>query len=154
MSGYTWQADEFTQLLLQKFYPERTDKESAIIRDYLRVHLGEFERVQFSVHIGKGLAPNPDHLPGVQQNTVRGTQKRIDVVGWSGNIPVLIEAKTHVSHEVLGQLLTDQHLWLEDYPDGPTPKLVAIGRHANDDALRALSANGIDVFLYADAAVE
>lgn len=149
MSGYDWRADEFVQLLLQSYYPERTTSESAIIRDYLKAHLTEFDRVQFSVRIGKGLAPDPSHLPGVQRNTVYSTQKRIDVVGWFGRAATLIEAKTHVSHEVLGQLLSDRHIWLEDYPDAPEPRLVAIGRSANEDVLRVLSASGIDVYLYA-----
>jgi hypothetical protein len=61
---------------------------------------------------------------------------------------VLIEAKTRVTHAVLGQLLTDRQLWLEDHPDAKDPRLVAIGRTSDPDTLRVLSAHGIDVYLY------
>jgi hypothetical protein len=66
MSGYSFQRDEFPELLLRSFYPERTDKESAVIRDYLLAHLAEFDRVDFSVRVGQGQTPDPTHLPGVQ----------------------------------------------------------------------------------------
>jgi hypothetical protein len=148
MSGYSFQRDEFPELLLRSFYPERTDKESAVIRDYLLAHLAEFDRVDFSVRVGQGQTPDPTHLPGVQANAVNSSKKRIDIVGQQGSTTVLIEAKTRVTHAVLGQLLTDRQLWLEDHPDAKDPRLVAIGRTSDPDTLRVLSAHGIDVYLY------
>ena len=148
LSGYDYGPDSFAQLLIAKFYPERTDKESAIIRDYLKAHLIEFDRVSFSVRVGKGATPDPDHLPAIQRATVYSSQKRIDVVAWQGNQVFLIEAKSIVGYAVMGQLLLDRHLWLEDYPDSPEPSLVAIGRTSDPDSLRGLSSHGVDVFLY------
>jgi len=149
VSGYSWVRDEFPVLLLRSYFPERTNRESAIIRDYLLEHLQEYDRIDFSVHVGQGLTPDPTHLPAVQRNTVQSSQKRIDVVGYRGNTASLIECKTHISHEVMGQLLVDRQLWLEAHPDDAEPRLVAIGRTSNEDALRVLSTHGIDVFLYA-----
>ena len=148
VDGYHFGRDQFALLLLRKFYPERTDVESAIIRDYLQQHLEEFDSIDFSVRIGQGLTPDASLLPQVAANAVRSSKKRIDMVAWQGSVPVLIEAKTRVSHEVLGQLLTDRHLWIEEHPDGPEPRLVAIGRRTDDDSLRALRAQGIDVYIY------
>ena len=148
MTGYDFDHAAFAELLLRKFYPERTDKESALIRDYLLEHLGEFDRVSFSVRVGQGAELAPDLHPSVARATTFSTQKRIDLVGWVGRRPVLVEAKQRVGHAVMGQLLTDRHLWLEERPDDPEPRLVAIGRESDDDSLRVLSANGIDVYLY------
>lgn len=148
IDGYHFGRDAFALLLLRKFYPERTDSESAIIRDFLQQHIEEFDAIDFSVRVGQGLTPDSSLLPQVAANAVRSSKKRIDMVAWQGNVAVLIEAKTRVSHEVLGQLLTDKHLWIEENPDGPEPRLVAIGRRSDDDSLRAIAAHGIDVYIY------
>lgn len=148
MSGYSWDADEFAQLLLQSYFPERTAKESAIIRDYLKAHLHEFDRVDFSVRVGQGMTPEPNLLPAVARNVRESGKLRIDMVGLRGNTTTLVEAKTHVSREVLGQLIAARDLWLEDHPGAPEPRLVAIGRTSNEDALRVFAARGVDVFLY------
>jgi len=148
MSGYDWTRDEFARLLLQKWIPERSDVESALIIDFLHAHLDEFDAIRFSVRVGQGATPAGDVLPQVRANFTRSTQKRIDVVGYQGRTVVLMEAKTHASHELLGQLLVDSHLWLEEHPDEPPPRLVAIARTLNEDAQRAFAANGIDLFVY------
>lgn len=145
---YSYGRDDFAQLLLARHYPERTDHESALIRDFLRAHLAEFVHVTFSVRVGPGAAPNPDLLPGVQRQMIRSTQRRIDVVLRAPGRTVLVEAKTRVGHAVLGQLLSDRQLWLEDHPDEPLPELVAIGRLGTPEDLRVLNDHGITVYLY------
>lgn len=152
--GYSFTRDDFPLLLLRTYYPERTDKESAVIRDYLVEHLSEFDAIDFSVRVGQGQTPDPTHLPGVQRNTIESSKKRIDIVARSGDQYFLIEAKMRVSHAVLGQLLTDRQLWLEDHPDALEPRLVAIGRTSDDDTIRVLTAHGITIYLYAPNAVE
>ena len=144
---------DFPTLLLRKFFPERTDKESGIIRDYLVMHLDEFDAVSFSVRIGQGASTLPELLPAIQRAIVFSTKKRIDVVAWRGEQVTLIEAKQTVGHAVLGQLLRDRQLWLEDHPDALEPALVAIGRESDEESLRVLRDHGITVYLY-EASVE
>lgn len=150
---YAFNAGEFTELLLRKFYPERTDRESGVIRDFLLEHIHDFDRLQFSVRIGEGMAPNPDHLPAVQRNTVFGTQKRIDVLAWTGAQPTIVEVKERVTPASLGQILTYRQLFVEENPDVAIPGLVVIGRYSDDDTLRSLTAHGITVYLYPPADV-
>src|SRR5262245_8151124 len=106
-----------------KFYPERTDGESAVIRDFLLEHLEEFDSVDFSVRIGEGITPDPSHLPGVQRQTAFNSKKRIDVLAWRGPQPVIVEVKQRVTPASLGQILTYRNLWLEEHPDGLVPEL-------------------------------
>ena len=146
--GYHFERDQFALLLLRAFFPERSNSESALIRDFFREHLSEFDSIDFAVKVGAGLTPAPGLLPNVARAAVESSKKRIDVVAWAGGRPVLIEAKTIASHAVLGQLLTDRHLWMEQYPDGPEPRMVAIGRRTDSDSLSALHAQGIDVYIY------
>jgi len=145
---YDFSKDALALLLLRRFYPERTDRESTIIRDYLLAHGTEFDRFAFSVRVGVGQTPDPTHLEGVQTNTVFSTKKRIDMIAWKGSQAHIHEFKERVSPAVLGQLQTYRHLWLEENPDALEPRLVAIGRLADDDTLRVLQANAIDVYVY------
>lgn len=152
IEGYDFSAETFAELLLRRFYPERTDRESGVIRDFLRAHLAEFDKVSFSVRVGQGQPLAPGLEPGVARSVAFSSRKRIDVVGWQGNTAILVEAKDRVGSDVLGQLLRDRVLWMEEFPDGPEPRLVAIGRTSDDDTIRSLTAHGIDVLLYPAAA--
>jgi len=152
VDGYHFAGADLTQLLLRRFYPERTDRESAIIRDWLLARGVQYDRFAFSVRVGVGQAPNPEHLEGVQRNAVFSTKKRIDVLAWQGDQPFIHEVKERVTPAVLGQLQTYRQLFLEQYPDSKDPQLVALGRTSDDDTLRALQAHGVTVLLYEDAA--
>ncbi len=147
-TGYDFTKADFPSLLLRKWFPERTDKESAVMRDFLLRHLDEFDAISFSVRVGQGLTANPDHLSAVQLNTVFSTRKKIDMLGFQGGRPVIMEVKQHVTPAVLGQLRTYRHLFLEEHPDAREPRLVAIGRSSDDDTLRVLQNEGVDVYLF------
>lgn len=149
---YNFSKDDLAVLLLRRFYPERTDRESTVIRDFLFAHGAEFDRFSFSVRVGQGVTPDPATLPAVQRNTRFSTRKRIDILAWRGTRPVIIEVKEHITPASLGQILTYRHLWLEEHPDAPEPELVVIGRETDDDTVHALNAAGITVFVYAAAA--
>ena len=149
IEGYDFDGSQFAALLLARFYPEKTDHESALLRDYLAVHLTEFDRVSFSVRVGPSAPVDPTLPLATQRQMARVTQRRIDCVGWTGRQATLVEAKTRVGHAVLGQLLSDRQLWIEERPEEPVPALVAIGRESDADAIRILNDHGISVLLYA-----
>lgn len=150
-NGYTFTRDDFVQMLARKWFPERTDRESGVIRDYLAAHHHEFDRFTFSKRIGRGIPPDPAHLAGVQRNTVFSSRKRIDILAWSGSHPTLIEVKERVTPASLGQILTYRSLFVEEHPDADEPSLVVIGRDSDPDTLAVLQAHGVTVYLYAAA---
>lgn len=147
-NGYDFTRADLPTLQVQKYYPERTARESAVIRDWLNARGEEYDRLSFSVRVGQGIKPDPTHLIGVQGSTIWSTRKRIDVVAWQGTAPTLIEAKERIEPSALGQLLTYRKLWLEDNPNAPEPRLVVIGRYTDLDTITSLHAHGIDVFIY------
>lgn len=149
--GYTFTRDAFVQMLARKWFPERTDRESGVIWDYLAAHHVEFDRFTFSKRVGRGVEPNPEHLEGVQRNTVFSSRKRIDILAWSGAHPTLIEVKERVTPASLGQILTYRALFIEENPDADEPSLVVIGRYSDPDTLAVLQAHGVNVYLYAAA---
>jgi hypothetical protein len=148
VNGYHFGRDDFARVLLMKFYPERTDGESAVIRDFLLDHIDEYDAVDFSVRVGEGIAPDPTHLPGVQRQTVLNSKKRIDVLAWRGPQPVIVEVKQRVTPASLGQILTYRTLWLEENPDGLDPELIVVGRTSDPDTIRSLTAHGVTVYIY------
>lgn len=151
MEGYDYKASDLAELILRRFYPERTQRESGVIRDWLLLHGAEYDRLSFSVRVGEGQTPAPDLPAGVARSVVFSSKKRIDVLAWQGNTPTIVEVKERITPAVLGQLLTYRQLLLEEQPDVDEPRLVAIGRYSDPDTLRTLSAQGVDVFTYAPA---
>lgn len=149
--GYTYDPVDFATLLLRKQYPERTDGESWVIRAFLLAHLKEFDRIVFNKRVGKGLTPDPAHLEAVQQNTRFSSQLRIDILAWRHDQPVIVEVKQRVTPASLGQILTYQHHLSEELPDAPIAELVVVGREAVEDAVVALQAHGVTVYLYPNA---
>lgn len=151
---YRFQSGDLAELLLRRFYPERTDRESGVLRAFLLTHGHEYDRFSFSVRIGQGIAADPDHLPGVQRSTVFSSQKRIDMLAWQGNSPTIVEVKERVTPASLGQILTYRHLLMQEIPDAPEPSLVIIGRYSDPDTIASLNAHGVTVYTYEAAAAE
>lgn len=148
MDGYDFTIADFPMLLVRTFYPEKTDREAPVIRDYLLNHIHDFDRISFSVRVGVG-PTLPEGLPdGVARSAARSFRKRIDILGWWGHQPTIVEVKERVTAACIGQLTMYRQLLLEEQPNADEPRLVAIGRYSDDDTLRAFSAQGIDVYLY------
>jgi hypothetical protein len=151
VEGYDFGSERFEELLLRRFYPEKTDHESRLLLEYLHEHVRDFDRVSFSVRIGEGQKADPSMLPGVQRQAERNSKRRIDFVGWNGRRATLVELKTRLGHEVMGQLLSDALLWRAEYPDDEPPRLVAVGRTGTAEEIAVLNAHGIDAILYEEA---
>lgn len=149
--GYAYDKNDFALLIIRSHFPERTDGESHVIRAFLLEHLEDYDRITFSKRVGHGITPDPAHLPAVQANTAFSSMLRIDILAWRGTVPVIIEVKQDVTPAALGQILTYRHHLLEEFPTAPEPELVVVGRTANPDAIVALQAHGVTVYLYPDA---
>jgi hypothetical protein len=150
-AGYTYTSDDFPTLLLRRFFPERTDGESAVIKAYLLAHAKEFDRITFSKRVGRGADIDPTTSPATQRATAFSTKKRIDILAWRGNQPVIVEVKQSVTPAALGQILTYRHHFLEENPDAADPELVVVGRTSDTDTIQALTAHSVTVYLYPEA---
>jgi hypothetical protein len=151
LEGYDFPRDDLATLLLRRFYPERTDRESAIIRDWLLARGALYDKFSFSVRVGQGQAPTEGLEAGVARSVAFSSRKRIDVLAWQGGTPTIIECKERVTPAAIGQILTYRLLLLEEMPDAPDPSLVIIGRYSDADTLRSANAQGVDVLLYPEA---
>lgn len=147
-NGYDYTRATLLELFLRLQFPERTDWESAILRDFLSAHIVEYDNYSFSVRVGNGLPPDPAHMPGVQRNTTFSTRKKIDMLAWQGSQAFIFEVKRRVNPGALGQLQTYSHLWMEENPDALPPRLAAIGRSSDPDTERVFAAAGVPIYLY------
>lgn len=145
---YVYNREDFPQLLQQRYFPERTGRETVIMRDFLLTHGDEYDRVAFSVRIGEGLTPNPAHLDGIQAMTRFNSRMRIDILGWRGDQADIIEVKERVLASVYGQLVAYRQMFLEENPTARDPRLIVVGRTSTPDALRVLRSHGVTVYLY------
>jgi hypothetical protein len=147
-NGYDYDRTTATELLSRLQFPEFAPRESALIGDFLTVHVSEYDRWSMSVRVGEGTPPNPDHLEGIQRAAAFSSRKRIDLIGWQGDQATLFEVKGRIVHHVLGQLITYRTLWLKENPDAREPRLAAIGRVIDPDVAPILADHGITVYLY------
>lgn len=147
-TGYEYTREQLGDLVVGLQFPERTPRESALIVDFLLAHRHEYDRYSVSVRVGQGTTPNPDHLPGVQRQTVRNSQMRIDLIAWQGAQPFIFEVKQRANHGAIGQLRTYRQLWMEENPDAPAPALAVIARTIEPDMRRVYFDEGITVYLY------
>lgn len=151
IDAYVFPRDALALLLTRSWFPERTGRESTIILDFLKARGELYDRFEFSVRVGTGQVPDPALPANVQRGIVYSSRKRIDMIVWQGEQPTIIEVKERLSPAVLGQLLTYQHLLLEDRPGIKMPALACIGRFFDDDTLRVLNTNGVDAYVYPPA---
>jgi hypothetical protein len=150
-AGYDYTRDEILKLSIRMQFPERSAEESALIWEFLQAHGLEYDRFSITVRVGDGVAPNPDHLPGVQRQAVTNSQMRIDLMTWAGAQPFIWEVKKRANHHAIGQLITYRHLWMRENPDAPEPQLGVIARSIDPDMPAVFQANGIPVYLYEPA---
>ena len=150
-NGYDYDRATLTKMLDMFRLPERSRAESALLADFLLAHISEYSDFNFTVRVGQGQLPNPNHDPGVQANTVRGSKLRIDMIAWQGEQPTLFEVKVRANHHAIGQLITYRHLWQLEHPDAPEPRLAVIARTIEPDMEGVFDAQGITVYLYAPA---
>jgi len=151
IEGYDFGKERFEELLLRKFFPEKSDHESKLLLEWLVDHHHDYDQVSFSVRVGNGMTIDDAIDRTVAANLERSSRRRIDCVAWQGPQATLVEMKTRVGHAVMGQLLSDALLWVKEFPNGPIPRLVALGRRTTDEDVEILTSHGIDVVIYETA---
>jgi hypothetical protein len=111
-------------------FPGLNPPEAAVLRRWLALHEGEYDKIDYNVRVGAGDDPGEQYDESTRRQAILNTQKRIDVVAWKGSAATLIEVKTRATAAAIGQLVTYSHLWADTYPGHPNPKLLVIATSA------------------------
>ncbi|MBA7572489.1 hypothetical protein ES708_14269 [subsurface metagenome] len=73
------------------------------------------------------------------------SQKRIDVVGWVGDSPMIIEVKKRVGLSTLGQVLGYRVLFVKDFKHFGLPDLLVVCAMISPDDKYVLEANTVKI---------
>jgi len=126
-------------------YPHMIEDEKVVWERFMELYPGKFETVDYDFRVGKGVdlvgeldAPWPRMAKML-------SQKRIDVIGWVGDSPTIIEIKKRVGLSALGQVLGYRILFMKDLKHFPEPKLLVICEMISEDDHEVLEGSNIPV---------
>jgi hypothetical protein len=107
-------------------YPGMLPREIIIFRAWLKIHEREYDRFTYNERVGPGHDPGPGWPENLRVMAISNSQKRVDAVAWSGNLPTLIEVKDRAGASSIGQLLAYYPLWNMEHPQLPPAQLLLV----------------------------
>jgi len=107
-------------------FPGMLPREVVIWRNWLKLHESEYDRFDYNCRIGAGHDPGPGWPDNIRQMAIANTQLRIDACAYQAEVATLIEVKDRAGASAVGQLLTYEAVWLQDFPQGPPPSLILV----------------------------
>lgn len=107
------------------------------------MHALEYDRFDYNVHVGNGTDPGPAFPQIYRDQYIFNTQKRIDVIGWKGSQPTVIEVKDRATASSMSQLLTYKALWPVTFIGKPQPDLLLVANRLAADMPLVLAETGI-----------
>jgi hypothetical protein len=139
-------------LIAQDFFPGLEAGESAVAHAWLVARGALYDQIDFNVRLGVGVEPPAELVEPYLSMATDLSRKRADIIALTVDVVTIIEVKIRASLGAIGQLLGYKALYEREHPDIGTVRLAVLARRVDPDAQYALSANGIDLYLYADAA--
>ncbi len=129
----------------RKVYPHMVGEEIEIWGRFVDKFPDRFESVDYDFRVGEGI-----ELPGEdEENYARMakmlSQKRIDVIGWIGDSPTIIEVKKRVGLSTLGQVLGYQSLFKKEFYHLRTPDLLVVCEMISPDDRYVLEKSDIKI---------
>ncbi|MBA7589847.1 hypothetical protein ES708_31940 [subsurface metagenome] len=105
----------------RKVYPHMVGEEIGIWGRFVDKFPDRFETVDYDFRVGEGIALSMEEDENYSRMAKMLSQKRIDVVGWVGDSPVIIEVKKRVGLSTLGQVLGYRILFENEFKNFPSP---------------------------------
>jgi len=121
------------------------EDEKLVWERYIDRYPGKFETVDYDFRVGKGVNIEGETGEPWPRMAKMLSQKRIDVIGWVGDSPTIIEVKKRVGLSALGQVLGYRILFMKDLKHFPEPKLLIICQMISDDDHVVLEGSNIPV---------
>lgn len=126
-------------------YPHMLGEDVPVWGRFVSGFPGRFDSVDYDFRVGEGVRGDPAWDDATRRMAKMLSQKRIDVVGWNGDVATIIEVKDRGGLSAIGQLRGYRTLWNRDLPAFRDPDLLLVcGRISSDDLL-AVGAEGIRV---------
>lgn len=114
---------------------------------FLKQYRDEFLWFFYDVFVGGPVLTPEQEKDPMWRMWRANTAKRIDALGEKPDQVWIIEVTTNPGMRALGQLLTYQHLWLEDPKIEKIERLVLVTENIDTDIMAAAGRLGIMVFV-------
>ncbi len=128
-------------------FPHMLPSEALIWARFLQLHGTEWDSFVYDIHVGRGHPIDPAWPDYIKQMVAKLSPKRIDAVGYQGNVPTIFEVSPRLGRSTAGALLMYRYLFLQQYPASPPPALAAVGPRIDPDLARYLASEGVRVIL-------
>lgn len=126
-------------------YPHMLGEDVPVWERFIGAFPDRFDSVDYDWRVGTGVLPDPGWDEATARMARMLSQKRIDVIGWVGESPTIIEVKDRCGLSALGQIRGYRALFRRDFPDlGDPAILIVCGRLDRDDRA-VLAAEGVPV---------
>lgn len=132
-----------------RLYPHLMPREIPIWESWLQDFPDRFDRYDYDVRVGESIIPPPDVDANMAEMAVSLAKKRIDVVGWKGENPSIIEIKEYSGLTAIGQLIAYPILFVREFPTIPPPDVILITGRILPDVGNILDILGIPYFVLA-----
>jgi len=128
-------------------YPHMIGEDKIIWNRFIEKFPDRFETVDYDWRVGKGQDPNPDWPENMKRMVTMLSQKRIDVIGWVGDSPTIIEVKKRVGLSTIGQVMGYRALIKREFKQFEHTKVLVICEIINSDDRYALLNQDIPVIV-------
>lgn len=129
----------------RKFYPHMIGDEIDIWGRFVDRFPDRFDSVDYDFRVGEGIELHGEDDEAYKRMATMLSQKRIDVIGWLGDKPSIIEVKRRVGLSTLGQVLGYRALFLKDFKVFGVPDLIVVCAFISPDDHYVLEENKINI---------
>lgn len=126
-------------------YPHMVGDEKQVWNRFVVKFPKRFDTVDYDFRVGEGMPYQDDWEPNIRRMVTALTQKRIDVVGWNGDRPTIIEVKVRAGLSALGQVLGYIELFKSELPSFPNPRPMIVCEITTADDLKIFKSQSIPV---------
>lgn len=126
-------------------YPHLMEDEIRIWEKFMAIYPGKFETVDYDFRVGHGAQVSDDLADNFSRMATMLSQKRIDVIGWIGDSPTIIEIKRRVGLSTLGQIKGYRTLFVKYFRNFEVPKILVVCETISGDDRDVLDDNNVPV---------
>lgn len=121
--------------------------EVVIWERFINKNPGFFITCDYDFRVGEGVELDDEWEDNVKRMATMISQKRIDVLGWVGESPTIVELKRRVGLNTLGQILGYKALFMRDFPNIKIPELLVIAESIDEDNIVVMDSFRIPVII-------